>query len=87
MRRRLRLERRTGGGGGLGLGGVGSTPILAVEAAAALIGRAPDEAAFAAAAELAATCFEPTVDVNATPDYRRDLVRAVTKRALRDACA
>ncbi len=84
---RLRVEQGTVAEAILGLGGIDSTPILAVDAAAALIGRAPDEAAFAAAAELAATCFEPTVDVNATPDYRRDLVRAVTKRALRDACA
>lgn len=71
----------------LGLGGVGSTPILAGDAAAALVGRVADEAGFAAAAEHAATCFEPTRDINASPEYRRDLVRAVVKRALRQACA
>jgi carbon-monoxide dehydrogenase medium subunit len=71
----------------LGLGGVGSTPILATDAAAALLGKCADETAFAAAAEIAATCFEPTQDINASPEYRRDLVRAVTKRALRRACA
>ena len=84
---RLRLENGVVAEAVLGLGGVDSTPILATDAAASLIGRAPDEAAFAAAAELAATCFEPMVDVNASPEYRRDLVRAVTKRALRNACA
>ena len=84
---KLRLEHGTVAEAVLGLGGIGSTPLLATDAAAALVGRAPDEAALADAAELAATCFEPTVDVNATPEYRRDLVRAVTKRALRDACA
>ena len=67
----------------LGLGGVASTPILATDAAASLVGKPAGEAAFAAAAELAAVCFEPTQDINATPEYRQDLVRAVTKRALR----
>ena len=84
---KLRIEHGIVAEAALGLGGIGSTPILATQAAAALIGRPADETAFADAAALAATCFEPTVDVSATPDYRRDLVRAVTKRALRDACA
>jgi carbon-monoxide dehydrogenase medium subunit len=71
----------------IGLGGVGATPILAEAAAAGLAGQAPAEAVWAAAAELAANCFEPTEDINATPEYRRDLVRAVVKRALRSAVA
>jgi carbon-monoxide dehydrogenase medium subunit len=71
----------------LGLGGVDSTPILATAAAEELLGKAPSEAAFTAAAALAADCFEPTQDINASPEYRQDLVRAVTKRALRRACA
>jgi carbon-monoxide dehydrogenase medium subunit len=71
----------------LGLGGVAATPILATAAAASLVGRAPDEAAWSEAAEHAATCFEPSDDITASPDYRRDLVRAVVKRALRQAAA
>ena len=82
----LRMEGGVVAEARLGLGGVGSTPIMATDAAAALVGRVPDEAAFALAAAEAATCFEPTVDINASPEYRRDLVRAVVKRALRDAC-
>ena len=83
----LRVDRGVIAAARVGLGGVGSTPILAPDAAAALLGRPPGEVVFAASAELAAACFEPTVDVNATPEYRRDLVRAVVKRALRAACA
>ena len=81
----LRIENGMVAEARLALGGVASTPILAP--VAALIGRAPDEAAFAAVAADAAACFEPTVDINASPEYRRDLVRATVKRALRDACA
>jgi carbon-monoxide dehydrogenase medium subunit len=83
----LRLEGGVVREAQIGLGGVGTTPILAKDAAAALIGQAPGEAAWGIAAELAATCFEPTEDINASPEYRRDLVRAVTKRALRKAVA
>nr|WP_255569109.1 hypothetical protein [Neoroseomonas alba] len=71
----------------IGLGGVGATPILAAEAAALLVGQSPGEVVWSEAAERAATCFEPTEDINATPEYRRDLVRAVVKRALRKAVA
>ena len=77
----LRLENGVIAEARIGLGGVGSTPILAQDAAASLLGHAPGEAAFATAAEHAAICFEPTVDINATPEYRQDLVRAVVKRA------
>lgn len=71
----------------LGLGGVGATPILAEEAAASLLGTQADAAAIARAASLAAGCFEPTQGMNASPEYRQDLVRAVTGRALRQAVA
>ncbi len=83
----LRIEGGTVREARIGLGGVGATPILAQEAAATLVGAAPDEAVWSEAAERAATCFEPTEDINATPEYRRDLVRAVVKRALRKAVA
>jgi carbon-monoxide dehydrogenase medium subunit len=83
----LRIEAGVIAEARLGLGGVASTPILATAAAQALLGKPPNEAAFADAAAIAAGCFEPMQDINASPEYRRDLVRAVTKRALRQACA
>jgi len=55
------------------------------EAERALAGQAPGPAAFAAAAETAAQAIDPMEDVNNTAQYRRDLVRAMTRRALERA--
>ncbi|WP_431281497.1 FAD binding domain-containing protein [Humitalea sp. 24SJ18S-53] len=71
----------------IALGGIGGMPVLAVSAAAALVGRALDEAAIRDAADRAAADCDPHEDVHAAPEYRRDLVRAMTRRALRQAVA
>ena len=55
------------------------------EAERALAGQAPGPSAFAAAAEAAAQAIDPMEDVNNTAQYRRDLVRAMTRRALERA--
>jgi carbon-monoxide dehydrogenase medium subunit len=52
------------------------------EAEALLNGRAPDAAAFAAAADAAADVVDPMEDAMNTAEYRRDLVRTCTRRAL-----
>ena len=52
------------------------------EAEAALNGRPPEPKAFQAAAEAAAAAVDPIEDIQADAEYRRDLVRAVTRRAL-----
>jgi carbon-monoxide dehydrogenase medium subunit len=52
------------------------------EAEAALEGRAPGDGSFRAAAETAANAIEPLEDHQTTAEYRRDLVRAMVRRAL-----
>jgi aerobic carbon-monoxide dehydrogenase medium subunit len=54
-------------------------------AEAVLNGRAPEQAAFRAAAEAAAEVVDPLDDVNFSAAYRRDLVFVVTRRALEHA--
>jgi carbon-monoxide dehydrogenase medium subunit len=70
---------------GIGLTNVGLTPIKATKAEAALKGKAPDEAAIKRAAELAAEAAEPSEDLRGSVEYKRDLVRVLTARALRRA--
>ena len=70
---------------GIGLTNVGLTPIKARQAEASLKGKALDEAAIKRAAELAAAAAEPTADLRGPVEYKRDLVRVLTARALRKA--
>jgi carbon-monoxide dehydrogenase medium subunit len=70
---------------GIGLTNVGLTAIKAAKAEAALKGKAPDEAAIKRAAELAAEASEPAEDLRGSVEYKRDLVRVLTARALRRA--
>jgi carbon-monoxide dehydrogenase medium subunit len=71
----------------VGIGGAEPSPRRIAEAEAALTGMAPGAAAFAAAGEAAAAAIDPIVDINNSAEYRRDLVRAVTQRALDRAAA
>jgi carbon-monoxide dehydrogenase medium subunit len=57
------------------------------EAEQALDGRAPGAEAFAAAAERAADVVDPMEDAINSAEYRRDLVRTVTRRALEQTIA
>jgi aerobic carbon-monoxide dehydrogenase medium subunit len=70
---------------GIGLTNVGLTPIKATQAEASLKGKAPDEAAIKRAAELAAAASEPSADLRGSVEYKKDLVRVLTARALRKA--
>jgi carbon-monoxide dehydrogenase medium subunit len=72
---------------GIGLTNVGLTPIKATGAEAALKGKRPDDAAIAEAARQAAAAAEPTEDLRGSVDYKRDLVRVLTGRAIRRALA
>jgi len=66
--------------------GVGATPIRAAGAEALLVGHAAEPALFAAVATRAAADLEePLTDVHASADYRRDLARVLTGRALTEA--
>ncbi|MCX6029466.1 MAG: FAD binding domain-containing protein [Chloroflexi bacterium] len=65
---------------------VGETPVPAAQAAKTLLGQTPTTAAIQDAAEAAATAdVDPGEDIHATADYRRHLVRTLTRQALTEA--
>ncbi len=66
----------------VGVGGAESHPRRIAEAEQALTGQAPGEKAFRAAADAAGAAIDPLEDLQTSADYRRDLVRAVVRRAL-----
>jgi len=66
----------------IGVGGAESSPRRVPEAEAALNGNGTTDAAFRTAAEAAAKAIDPLEDHQTNADYRRDLVRAVVRRAL-----
>ncbi len=70
---------------GIGLTNVGPTPIKARRAEEFLQGKRPDEGAITQAAKLAAEECQPTSDFRGPAEYKRDLVRVLTARALRKA--
>jgi aerobic carbon-monoxide dehydrogenase medium subunit len=57
------------------------------EAEQALAGKAPGAEAFTAAAARAEAAVDPMEDINNSAQYRRELVRAVVRRALEQAAA
>ncbi len=71
----------------IGIGGVEDRPLRVAAAEAALAGMPPSDATFRAAAEAAADSVDPMSDANYTAGYRRDLVRALTRRALEQAAS
>jgi carbon-monoxide dehydrogenase medium subunit len=70
---------------GIGLTNVGMTPIKATQAEASLVGKKLDDAAIQQAAQLAASESQPMDDIRGSADYKRDLVRVLTTRALNTA--
>lgn len=68
---------------GIGLCNVGATSLRARQAEDALRGRTLDDAAVARAAALAAAESEPVGDLRGPAEYKRDMVRVLTGRALR----
>jgi carbon-monoxide dehydrogenase medium subunit len=71
----------------VGVGGAEAKPRRVAPAEAVLLGRTPELAAFRNAAEAAADVMDPLDDVHSSAEYRRDLVFAVTRRALERAIA
>jgi carbon-monoxide dehydrogenase medium subunit len=69
----------------IGLTHMGSIPLRATAAEAALRGGALDASAIAAAAEHAAEGTEPPADLNASAEYKRHLARVLCRRALEQA--
>ena len=70
---------------GIGLTNVGPTPIDARAAAGFLQGRRLEDAVIREAARLAAGESQPASDLRGPEEYKRDLVRVLTARALRRA--
>ena len=66
----------------VGIGGAEARPRRISVAEAALNGRPLEPKTFQAAAAAAAEAIDPIEDIQADAEYRRDLVRAVTRRAL-----
>jgi aerobic carbon-monoxide dehydrogenase medium subunit len=69
----------------IGLTHMGSVPLRASAAEAALRGQPLDADRIAAAAEQAAEGTDPPADLNATADYKRHLARVLCRRALAEA--
>ena len=72
---------------GIALTGVGPTNLRATEAEQALTGGELDGEAIRGAAELAAKVAQPRSDQRGSADYKRQVVRVFTERALRAAAA
>jgi len=70
---------------GIGLTSAGPTPIKATEAERSLQGKKPDGAAVASAARLAAQAAAPTADRRGSVEYKREMARVLTARALHKA--
>jgi carbon-monoxide dehydrogenase medium subunit len=66
----------------VGVGGAEVSPRRIAEAEAALNGQSPSAAAFRAAAQATSDAVDPLEDHQTDAAYRRDLVRAVVRRAL-----
>lgn len=66
----------------VGIGGAEDRPRRIVAAETLLNGQSPSDTLFRAAADAAADAVDPLEDIQTSADYRRDLVRAVTRRAL-----
>ena len=69
------------------VGGAEPNPRRIAEAERALAGAAPGDTAFRAAAEAATAAVDAMEDATTSAEFRRDLVLAVTRRALERAAA
>jgi carbon-monoxide dehydrogenase medium subunit len=70
---------------GIGLTNAGPTPVKAEAAEKHLAGKKPDEAAFAEAGRLAAAAVSPSPDRRGSTEYKKEMARVLTVRALRKA--
>ena len=68
---------------GIGLTNAGPTPVKASAAADFLAGRPLDGETIREAARLAAQEAQPTADLRGSAEYKRDMVRVLTGRAIR----
>lgn len=71
----------------IGLTNVGFTPTFAREAGESLVGGPLDDDRIRRASELAAEAAQPAADRRGSVEYKKDLVRVLTGRAIRRAAA
>jgi carbon-monoxide dehydrogenase medium subunit len=69
----------------IGLTNVAPTPMRAKNAEASLTGKTLDEAAIKAAGTAAGAECDPSSDLRGSADYKRDIIRVLTMRAIRKA--
>jgi carbon-monoxide dehydrogenase medium subunit len=67
----------------IALGGVAPTPLRAKETEKALDGQRLDEAGIRRAGEVASAECQPISDIRASAEYRREMVRVLTERAIK----
>jgi len=72
---------------GIGLTNAGFTPVKAEAAEKFLQGKKPDDATIAAAAKLAAEASDPSPDRRGSVEYKKEMARVLTARALKRAAA
>jgi aerobic carbon-monoxide dehydrogenase medium subunit len=70
---------------GIGLTAAGPVPIKATDAEQFLLKKKPDAAAIAEAARRAAAATDPTADRRGAVEYKREMARVLTARALNKA--
>jgi carbon-monoxide dehydrogenase medium subunit len=81
----LQLSGGTIGSVRIGLTNVGPVPSRAKNAEAALLGKEPTDAVLEVAGKAAAAECDPSADLRGPVDYKRDMIRILTKRAVRSA--
>jgi carbon-monoxide dehydrogenase medium subunit len=70
---------------GIALTNAGSTPVDAADAAKYLVGKTPDDKTIMEAAKLAAAKSSPSGDVRGSVEYKKEMARVLTARALKKA--
>ena len=64
------------------MGAVAPTPLRASEAEESLVGKEINEDSATAAGEIASREASPITDIRATKEYRTEMIRVLTKRAI-----
>lgn len=82
---RITIEKGTIKNGIIVLGAVAPIPLVAVEASAFLSGKIPCNEVFSEAAEIASGESRPISDIRGSEKYRKDIVKTLTSRALKEA--
>ena len=69
----------------ISIGSVASKPFLCKKANEFLLGKIPEEKIIKEASEISSQEIEVIEDINASPDYKRELVKVMSYRALKKA--